>query len=333
MANVVILHNPRGIHYVHNAWVQAIGAKGMADVHPYHISIPIIPRLFTTIVNLMKVPKNTDVLICESGSYIFTGVFWKALRKSRKLVLILADPKLHYLSKKGNLIKKLYAWALGKFDLIIAVSPLMASYVPDKLKHRVAVVPTFGKSNMRPVRLDMASRNIIFMARICKEKGTDLLVDAFAKLRQAYPDSRLYVVGVSTYLFGQGNMRKILESKKIPGAIFTGRVPSVEDYMEKCSIYASMARIDPAPVSILEAMSQGLIPVVSRGVGNSYAVEEIDPSLVVDKPEDAVLAITKLWSSPLLMREYSRRAREIAEKYSKEFSTGLFVKAIAPLLG
>ena len=172
----------------------------------------------------------------------------------------------------------------------------------------------------------------MFMARICREKGVDLLVDAFAKLRPQFPESKLYIVGVSAYLFGQGNIRKRLEKKRIPGAIFTGRVPAVEDYMEKCSIYASMARIDPAPVSVLEAMSQGLVPVVSRGVGNSYAVEELNKELVVDKPEDAVSVISRLWNSPALLKEYSNRARKIADKYNMQFSTELFLKAMSRII-
>ncbi len=332
MPNITLLHNPRGIHYVHAAWAKAVGASSVVDAHPHYLSLPIMVRFFTTIINLLKIPKSTDVLVCESGAYIFTGALWKLMGKNRKLVLVLADPKLHYLSKKINLIKRIYLWALEKFDLFVAVSPLMASYVPEGLKNRTAIVPTFKTDKLEKIKPDLKSKNIMFMARICKEKGVDLLVDAFAKLRQGFPESRLYVVGVSTFLFGQGNLRKHLEKKGIPGVIFTGRVPFVEEYMKKCSIYASMARIDPAPVSVLEAMSQGMVPVVSKGVGNSYVAARVADELVVEKPGDAVEIITKLWNAPELLEKYSADARKVAGEYNEAMSVKLFEQAMKRVL-
>ena len=332
MKNIVLLHNPRGIHYVHNAWAKSIGAKGLVDAHPHYLSFPIIARFVTTIINLFKIPKGTDFLICESGAYVFTGAIWKLFNKGKKMALILADPKLHYLSKKGQLVRKIYGWALKKFDLLVAVSPLMASYVPDELKSRTAIVPTFKTDKLKNVKPGLQNKNIMFMARISEEKGVDLLADIFSNIKKKFPESKLYVVGVSTFLFGQGNLRKRLEKKGVPGVVFTGRVPFVEDYMEKCSIYASMARIDPAPVSVLEAMSQGLVPVVSKGVGNSYIVEMISKDLVVERPEDAVEVITSLWNSPQLLEQYSKRAIELSTLCDEKKSVALFRQAVDKLL-
>ena len=324
MPNITFLHNSRGIHYVHKAWVNSIGASCIKESFPHNLSMPVIPRFFATLINFFKIPKGTKFLLCESSSYVFTGAFWKILGRGRKLGLILAEPKLYYLSKKSNLIKKIYFQILKKVDMFVAVSPMMASFVPKELQSRVIVVPTFKSSHIGKISPGLKSKNIMFMARTSIEKGVDLLVDAFIKLREKHPDSKLYIIGAGTYLFGQGNLQKKLIRKNIPGVIFTGRVPSVEDYMKKCAIYSSMARIDPAPVSILEAMSQGLVPVVSKGVGNSYIVEKISKELVVENPEQAAAVMAKLFESPKLLEKYSKLAVDIVKEYDEKTSVAMF---------
>ena len=90
----------------------------------------------------------------------------------------------------------------------------------------------------------------------------------------------------------------------------------------------SLARIDPAGVAVLEAMSSGLVPVVSRGVGNSYIVEKINKNLVVSDQSEVQKIIKKLWTDKKFLKNASQKSIIIAKQYNKEKSINLFKKTI-----
>jgi glycosyltransferase involved in cell wall biosynthesis len=165
------------------------------------------------------------------------------------------------------------------------------------------------------------TKNIIFYGRISLDKGTDLLLDMFAKLVKDVPDCKLFISG-----FSLDDLEERLKRRGIKNIFFLGRLQDEElkKVLEKCPIYVNLARIDPASVAVLEVMRGGTIPVVSANVGNNYIVREISKSLVVRRPDEAAVLITRLLGHPELLRRYSLRAIRLAQKYDRQASVKLF---------
>jgi len=306
-------------HPVHEEWAKSINAVFINDRDK--LQIPNISRPIKSFFTAKKIPKDVDLVLCEGASQIFSGAIWKVKNKDKKLALIVSDPKWFYLKTMNPKLKKIYMNALSKYDLFIPTSPLMYSLIPKELPGKRSIVFPFADPRFFRYKADLSSKNIVFTGRIGLEKGTDLLLETYLKIMQDFPESKLYILGF-------GKLKDKLENKKIKNVIFPGWIDNLEKYLEKSSIYMSLARIDPAGVAVLEAMSSGLIPVVSKGVGNSYIVEKIDKSLVVNNPLEVQKIIKKLWTDKKFLKNTSQKSIKLAKQYNKEKGINLFKKTI-----
>lgn len=106
--------------------------------------------------------------------------------------------------------------------------------------------------------------NFVTVGTIYHVKNFPFLVDCFATLHAAHPETRLTIVG-------NGVQRRELEEQiatlGLTDAIhITGTVGNVEDYLAAADVYVASSKFEGLPLSILEAMAAGL-PVISTNVG------------------------------------------------------------------
>jgi phosphatidylinositol alpha-mannosyltransferase len=122
----------------------------------------------------------------------------------------------------------------------------------------------FGKG--QPIAdLNDGKRNILFLGRLEKRKGLPFLLEAYAKIKPAFPDIRLVVVG------GDGGLRAVcelyVERNRLADVVFTGYVPdeAKPDYYRTADIYcAPNTGGESQGLVILEALAAGAPIVASR---------------------------------------------------------------------
>lgn len=309
-------------HPVHAIWAESINAKFMLDRVRSEVMIPKISRIIKSISTFLKIPKDTDVVLCESSSQLIAGVVWKIFNKKKKLVSIVSDPTVYYLKEMNKLKANLYIWMLNKTDLLIPTSPLMLSIIPKNVNVKKLVVPPYADTrrySRHNASLD--KETIVSTGRLSYEKGADRILKTFKILKRENKNAKLYILGY-------GKLKNSLELEKIDDIIFTGWANKPEHYLKKGSIYLSLARIEPAGIILLEAMLVGLVPVVSKGVGNSYIVKRISKELVVENEEEASRIIRKLWGNKSLLKKYSSIAKKIAKEYNQKESLKKFEEAM-----
>ena len=319
-------------HIVHKTWAESLDALFIED-KVKKLSIPNLSRLFKSLGIIKKIPKDIDILLCESSSNTFSGALWKLQNPGKKAILIASDPKWHFLSSMGRLKKQAHEWALGKFDLIIATSPMMKEKFPSYLQSKIKVVFAFADTErFLKKKADLDAKNIIYTGRVSKDKGADLVLEAFKLVKQKELSAKMYFVGISSKLPNEGDLREQLEKQNVKDVIFTGMVKNPEEYMKNCSILMSLARIDAANISVIEAMCMGMIPIVSTGVGYQHIVKELGKELVVQNEQEAAELVLKLWKNKAKMKEYSKKAVKIAAYYNKENSLKEFKEAVQSFL-
>lgn len=309
-------------HPVHGAWAESVYAEFLQDRARFRI--PGVSRIIKSLITLCKIPPDTDIILCESFSQLIAGSLWKSFHPEKKLACIVSDPKVYYLQQNSWPAKKCYTWMLRQCNLLLPTSPLMASLIPECTAIKKIVFPYVNLARYAPHHANLKTHAIIFTGRIGHEKGADRTIQAFQLLRQHVPDAQLFMVGF-------GDLQDALQQLEIPGITFTGWQEHPETFLEKSSIYLSLARIEPAGIAILEAMAAGLIPVVSEGVGNKYIVERISKELIVKNEAEAAAIITKLWQHPSQLQQYSKKARLIASQYGYEKSIQEFQAAMKVL--
>ncbi|GBQ28362.1 glycosyltransferase [Acetobacter estunensis NRIC 0472] len=115
------------------------------------------------------------------------------------------------------------------------------------------------------------SRTILFVGRLVEKKGASILLEAFARVRNAVPDARLIIAG-------DGPQRAALERKaaNVTDVTFAGAVSrdAVQTFMKEArvfclpSITAENGDMEGLPLVLLEAQASG-VPVVTSASGGT----------------------------------------------------------------
>jgi glycosyltransferase involved in cell wall biosynthesis len=117
---------------------------------------------------------------------------------------------------------------------------------------------------------------LLFVGRMDRRKGADLVIDAFAAMAARYPDLKLVMVGPDTGI-EEGNGKAIKCNEYIRANVaeavrhrieFLGHVPheGVLSLRRKCFATIVPSRFEVSPYSVLEAMSLGC-PLIATSVG------------------------------------------------------------------
>ena len=155
---------------------------------------------------------------------------------------------------------------------------------------------------------------------ISRRKGSDLFVEAARLVRAERPDVRFVLVGSPTDPLDAGWAEQVLAAARAAGVEHLPRA-DVPALLAGLDVFALPSRIDPCPISLLEAMGAGL-PVV--GADSDGIPEQLDGGRageLVKREDPAALAaaIKRLLDDPGRARELGERARERAlGRYSLE---------------
>jgi len=110
----IFLHNHP--HPVHGTWAESLYSHFILDRVTSKFKIPGLSRFFKSLITLAQIPRDTDLVLCESGSQLIAGSLWKTFHKNKKLASIVSDPKIYYLKKMRGIKKHFYIWMFKKTE-------------------------------------------------------------------------------------------------------------------------------------------------------------------------------------------------------------------------
>ena len=101
---------------------------------------------------------------------------------------------------------------------------------------------------------------ILYVGRLVKQKGADVLIEAFARISHQISDWGLEIVGDGPMMYELEGLadRRGIQSK----VTFHGHKTNVHDFYRQASIFALPSRYEGTPNALIEAMCWGL-PVVT----------------------------------------------------------------------
>lgn len=214
---------------------------------------------------------------------------------------VLSFDYFRYRGSGHALARTAYRRALKSFDLLMPVSDFCAREAAEYWSLPLAdfrVLPNgvnveqFSPDDSRRVaarrRYDLSDQLVIgYVGRVCEQKGSDTLADAFRRVKQAHPDAALLVAG-PTGFFGQTESTPLTDRIVELGGRWLGPVPEdeVADVFRSLDICAMPTRQDEMfGMAAAEAMSSGT-PVVCSNLGG---LPEVVPTSagVLFQPGDA----------------------------------------------
>ncbi len=129
-------------------------------------------------------------------------------------------------------------------------------------------------------------KNILFLARVEKEKGIYMAIETYLLLKQKFPYLKLTIVGGGSEL---ENVTEYIIEKQLPDISIRGTLNGgslIEAYRNSSLYLFPTFHGEGMPTSVLEAMAFGL-PVITRKVGGladffedgkmGYITESYDP--------------------------------------------------------
>lgn len=172
-----------------------------------------------------------------------------------------------------------------------------------------------------PTRFSNSPFRVVYAGRLLEQqKRISLVVDAM--IDACRRDRR-----VECLIVGDGPDRGSCEKRVGEAGLgerirFPGRLPShdVPTELRRCQAVVLMSDFEGLPVSLLEAMTAGVVPVVRQvDSGIPELVQDGETGLVVnDQPESAATAILRLASDSALWEKCSRNAKTLVDSRFSE---------------
>ncbi len=230
------------------------------------------------------------------------------------------------LSDKGK--RKLEA-VFAKADAVIVLTSFWESFFAQIVeKDKIVVLP--NGINIPPISSrQYGTHKLLFLGRICKEKGIEELLAAAVELSQKYKDIQLYLGGV----FEDESLKKLAEQHS---EIITllGWIEGCEkdNYLKCCDIFVLPSYFEGQPVSVLEAMSYGSCVIATQVGGIPQMIEDNESGLLIEPGNQSALkeALMKALDDEKLCERLGASARE---KVQKEFSIDQCVEKLLSLYG
>ena len=300
-------------HPVHEAWAKSQHAQFVSFAPRWAKNTGILMHAYVFIRGLF-LPK-ADVYLIESPMMV-SGLLLKRLFGKFKVVAINSDPFFIERTQWNFVVRGLFDMAGKLVTNIISTSGFMDDHVAWKASRSIVppYVDTTPDAKIKPAK----NKNLCFIGpHLNMKKGVDRLA-ALATALQSKHDLDLYLVGTLS--------RELSWISQEAGIIVTGKVPRPEKILEKCGVYANLARLEPAGINIIEAMAAGFTPIVTEQCGYKEAVRELSPRLVVNTVADTVVAYEFVL---LNQTKLSRKARKIASRFTKAKTLPLFKKSFS----
>jgi glycosyltransferase involved in cell wall biosynthesis len=181
------------------------------------------------------------------------------------------------------------------------------------LPNAVNEIPPMTESDRLALRRDLIGNEsthiLIAVGRLTEQKGLDDLIEAFAQVHVRFPQVKLI-------LAGDGQLRNKLQAETDARGLqdhlhWLGVRNDVPQLLAASDIYVSAAHWEGLSIALLEAMSAGLVPVITE-VGDAAKVVTPGSGFLVSphKPDQLAAAICTLLENPADIRRMGESARK-----------------------
>ena len=322
MTNVFIYQDP---HPAHQLLADVLKCKGVSNRREGLTKLPSIGRLMQASSLQEELEKLAPkIIITENLSTdLLAGAIYKNKHPKTKLIGIIADPKIYELKHAPLYDAIMTHWSLDKADLLMLGSDMMIDLVPHVFRDKTAKFfpPVFNLKKHLAVKAKF-NKNLVFVGRLDEYKGVDLLYNFFVRQKHEWPNSVLYVAG-------KGKFESMFLNSVCPVLRYLGRTSDSLFMGDVAAFYLALARCEPSGVAIVEAMAQGVVPIVSKGVGYKELVCQVDPRLVVEDIKGAERIINHLFGNKREWEKLSKRCKVVAAGITEKNCVDMFKAALS----
>ncbi len=281
---------------------------------------------------------SVDVVLCHMAET--NRAVSRALVGAGSVPVILAEHGVpgRTISEKGGWLRR-FAYRVETGYLYRRASAIAA--VSEGVRREICTTYRVAPDRVRIIRngvaqspllnTSVAVRHIVAAGRMVPVKGFDVLIRAFALVRQS--------VTCQLTIYGDGPMKRDLQALSCKLGVdrdtrFPGFVKEFWGQVGDGAAFALSSRSEAFPLVLIEAMQRG-VPVISTrcpyGPGEIITDGENGSLVPVDDHEAMAKAMLRLLTDADYAQRLASRARESAARYSVEAMVSEYEELIASL--
>ena len=235
----------------------------MEDGSKIHKLIVAIKALLTYVVVIKKydivhVNMSSDVSLCRKIIFI-----WIAKWQKKRIIIHQHGGHIEefYEEKCNNLLRSIICKTLKNADIFLVIAPYLKEFFSNIITEDKIIVFPNGIQIPETVKKDYTAGKVLFLGRLCKEKGIEELLQACQMLRQEGTKLELYLGGVWE--------DKRLQEMADGYASWVHQLGWIgskekEKYLRECNIFVLPSYFEGQSVSLVEAMAYGCACVASE---------------------------------------------------------------------
>jgi len=312
------------------------------------------------------IDNNIDkyALIHIHGVYRFPTAYAGYVAKEKNIPYIISthgalDPYLYNTSNKSLFLKKIWEYLidfpiLRNSNAIHCTSKIEKKKIQQlNLNKSIFVIPIFISDNfLKKNKKNVSFRNkiglkkknfiILFLGRINFKKGLDLLIPAFKKVNEKFPNSKLLMVGANSEGYLEKIINPLINKYNVKDQVFYHK-PIFGKKLIACyrdaDLFVLPSYSENFGLTIFEAMSQKLPVVVSNQVDlapvikkNNIArickctinsVNETIQSAILNKKKSLFMSkkaykfVNNNYTSIKIVKEINKKYKEIINRDDK----------------
>ena len=238
--------------------------------------------------------------------------------KTKAIISVRNDPRREYYSPMlRTVMRLLFPLANG----IVFQTQEEKNYFPQFIQRKSVII-------YNPVRQDFFDaptrvgecKEVVSVGRLEPQKNFRMLIHAFAKIANIFPDYRLVIYGGGT--MHESLAKDIADSGMVGRICLAGTTKDVKTCLAKAEIFVMPSNFEGLPNALMEAMTVGK-PVIATDCpagGPRELIKNGGNGLLVPVGDEAAMAqaMTKLLREPELRKSMGDAARKTAESFRPE---------------
>lgn len=277
----------------------------------------------------LKQQKPDVVIPFTEGVYCFT-----ILSLLGTGIPIIASERLDpaAMSKTRKILKRLL---LPFADWLVVQTQSIKDYFPKSIQKKTSIIynPVNEESLSPALPLREGRQNrIISVGRLYPQKNQAMMIRAFAKVADEFPDWQLVI-------YGEGPLRAELEflvsSFKLQNRVLLpGRTEHVIEELRKSRIFCMSSDYEGMSNAMIEAICVGLPVVTTRVSGTEELIKNCENGFLVEIGDECGLAdsMFKLMSSPILVETMSLKNKKLAGQFDIDLIVGQWIDLINEII-
>ena len=287
-------------------WLRNYVEKTKPDVViPFRVSV-----YCTTILSLMRL--SVPIIASERIDPRIPDSYWTLLRK----ILL---PFAKHLVVQTNFIKSYYPKFIQKKTTVIP------NPVRDEVFHQIE------NGELKIENGEMLNR-IISVGRLYPQKNQEMMIRAFAKIADDFPNWQLVI-------YGEGPLRQSLQLlidnlQLTDRVLLPGRTENVIEELRKSRIFCMSSDYEGMSNSMIEAICVGLPVLSTRVSGTEDLIIDGENGLLIDVGDVNSMSkgMRTLIENEVLMNSMMRHNYSLAVLYKKESVASQWENVIANVL-